>query len=135
MGGVVPGSSANSAFFLRLLAKEASFKSAAMDESPPPMDDVEIGSEKEDEEGDDLFDKKPTEQEPLFADTVADIQDEQPKEKEEQPPDPEPREATIPAPTLETSAAEESPKPVKKETVEAPKPLDLFGDDSDKQVC
>ena len=93
-----------------------------MDESPPPMDDVPIGSD-QDEDGDELFgDKK---EEPLFADT-----EEPPQEEEKPEVEPTPVAAAVPPPTLETSAVEESPKPVKRDTVETAKPMDLFGEES-----
>ena len=103
-----------------------------MEDSPPPMDEVDMGSEKEDDDGDDLFGKK---DDPLVADTLADVQAE--TKEEEKPPEPAASAAPIPAPTLEATAAEESPKPVKKDTVETAKPLDLFGDDNaeSEQVC
>lgn len=106
-----------------------------MDESPPPLDDVDIrqGEEPEGEEPEASEQPSSKEEEPLFAEM------EQPKTEEEEqedqqvtPPEPEPS-SSIPAPTLEATAAEEPPKPVVKDPpsmVESAssKPLDLFGE-------
>ena len=102
-----------------------------MAESPPPLDEVDIEQEEEEEVAK-APEPEPEEEEPLFADmekpeeTVP-----EPKPKEVDPePDPEP--AAFSAPTLEATAAEESPVPVVKAKVEEPKTLDLFGEDEDK---
>lgn len=95
-----------------------------MADSPPPLDNVEISQEEEEiGEKDEVC--QDSSDEPLFAETASEVVTEKPKEQEEP-------KASLPAPTLETTAAVEEPAvPATQDLVESAssKPLDLFGDD------
>ena len=124
--------------------------SAKMADSPPPLDDVEINQESEDEAPSTVTSKEPdpplSEEPPLFAETEEPEDPGIPVDFEEEKEEPEVPSITVPPPTLEATAAEEVSEPAEEiggsTLVEsaATKPLDLFKDyeketETGKEVC